>query len=150
MADARPLKPDGTASKGALKTIEEMAGNGRPMSAIAAHFGYSKRKLQMWMDRNKGENDIRLAYERGKAMDEAFIQEKLRALADSKGNGALGALCFLAKTQHQWREVPEPKAQQVGIQIVIPGSYSREEWEKKQADGPPCFDVTPAKAIPAE
>lgn len=148
MASPLGIKPDGTASHAALKKIKEMAEAGTPVAAIAVHFGYTKRKFHTWMDRNKGENDIRHAWEHGKALHEAWLQQKFMEMASSKANGALGALCFLAKTQHQWREVPEAKATQVGVQIVLPGSYSREEWEKKMAaEGPPCFDVTPQKAL---
>lgn len=157
--------------------IEDMAARGRTQRTIAAELGVSHKKFEKMLERGKGDNEERLAWERGHAVIEQRVHDVLLAsvmgdLVEEDVLGEDGAptgekqmvrvqsklgglhLMFYAKTRLGWQEKPTgPLIQENRINITIPGPMTHEEFFA--ATGVPMpldyrkvKDVTPA-ALPS-
>lgn len=157
--------------------IEDLAASGRSQRTIAAELGVSHKKFEKMLERGKGDNDERLAWERGFASHEQMVSDKM--LADGMGTlreedeldddgvptgnkvmvrhtskGGSIQLIYYSKSRLGWQEKPTgPLIQENRINITIPGPMTHEEFFA--ATGVPMpldyrkpKDVTPA-ALPS-
>lgn len=128
----KPLPDDGRATDPQLKEVEAFAEDGKPVRYIAAHFGVPYRKFKTIMDSNKGDNPLRLAWERGHAKLEAWTVEKLKSKIEGTGKDAAISLFFFAKSQLGWSDRADaPSAGVNAVQIILPGAMSREDYMRK-------------------
>lgn len=151
------IRPDGHCNPSGLELIEDLARKNRTQATIAVALGISKKKFETMISRAKGENEERLAWERGRADVEQRLLDVLTASAlgelveedvlDEDGNptgekqtvrvqsktGGIHAI-FLAKSQHGWDEKGGGSNSTTNndnrIQITIPAPMERGELLK--------------------
>lgn len=68
-------------TKAGLKLVEKMARDDKTLRSIAAKLGIPFRKLDKMLDRNKGDNPERIAWEHGHADHEQHVRDIVRAKA---------------------------------------------------------------------
>lgn len=73
------MRGDGTVGPGGLRLIEEMAANNKTQGTIAAALGVSLKRLKRMFERDKGENDVRLAWEAGHSQLEQRVADAMLA-----------------------------------------------------------------------
>lgn len=81
MTQAIGIRPDGSWTGQALIKLEEMAANKRTQATIAAEFNLPKRQFEAILAKDKGRNEVRLAWERGRARVEQEFHDSLVASA---------------------------------------------------------------------
>jgi hypothetical protein len=81
MTQAIGIRPDGSWTGQALIKLEEMAANKSTQATIAAAFDIPKREFEAILAKNKGRNEVRLAWERGRARVEQLFHDALVASA---------------------------------------------------------------------
>jgi hypothetical protein len=81
MTQAIGIRPDGSWTGQALIKLEEMAANKQTQASIAAAFDIPKREFEAILAKNKGRNEVRLAWERGRAKVEQLLSDKMFATA---------------------------------------------------------------------
>jgi hypothetical protein len=149
----RPIlvRQDGTLGPKALEMVETMASEGKTQRSIAAALGIPAKKFEKLLERNKGENEERLAWERGHAAIEQKVADSMLAAgmgtviekeeADSETGEKVivrerhiskvgGAqLIFYAKAQLGWTEKPTGAlVNDNRIQITLPGALSMDDY----------------------
>lgn len=66
------LRQDGSIGPAGLRLVEQRAREGKTQRSIAAELGLPLKKFEKMLEANKGDNDVRLFWERG----HAFIEQK--------------------------------------------------------------------------
>jgi hypothetical protein len=122
LGERRDVTPAG------LQLIEVIAANGGGQPAIAAKLGMPKATFLKRCNVNDGDNECRLAFERGKA---ALDFEMATLLLNQAREGNTLAMIYFSKARLGWTDTPQPQ-QTVGIQIVVPDSLSREQYAARQ------------------
>jgi hypothetical protein len=109
-----------------LAMVERLAGQGAPQSKIAARLGLLHKQFKNLLGAKNGDNDIRLAWERGHAEFEHDIVKKLL----KHGKHSFVPLIFLGKARLGWVETGQAAAAQIqnNVQLVLPKSRTREEY----------------------
>lgn len=72
---------NGDASPSTCKLVEELASQNCSQSTIAARLGVPKRDLESRLSKNKGQNDLRLCWERGMAQVEQRLRDRMFGVA---------------------------------------------------------------------
>lgn len=144
------VRADGTLGPTALKMVEDMAAEGKTQRSIASALGLSKKKFEKMLDRNKGDNPERLAWEAGHSVIEQTAKDLLWSKAQGNGKDSAIALFFFCKTQLGWTEKPDGSlVQDNRIQITLPGPLSREDFYKSIGiEAPLDFRKDKSKAHP--
>lgn len=75
------VRPDGSIGPAGLRLIEEMAAASRSQRSIAVALGVSFKKFERSLEKNKGENDVRVAWEAGFAVADEKYGDMIRARA---------------------------------------------------------------------
>jgi hypothetical protein len=118
----REVTPNG------LRAVELLAANGAPQSKIASTLGFPLATFKKRLQANEHNNPLRLSWEKGRSDLE---YEVATLLLDQARNGNAVSAIFYGKSQLNWVDTPQP-TQQVGIQIVVPDSLSREAFAARQ------------------
>ena len=117
-----------TVTAAGLALIESTAREGGSQALIAGRLGIALSTLKQVMSRCE---DVRVAFERGKAEDEYVLTSALRASAAA---GYAPAAMFLLKTQHGYREKDDAPTASANIQIVqLPAPMSVEQYAQSLA-----------------
>jgi hypothetical protein len=74
-------RDDGTIAPGGLKLIERMASEHKTQRSIAAALGLAYKKFERMLEANKGDNEVRYAWERGFAVFEQDTVDKFKGMA---------------------------------------------------------------------
>lgn len=113
-----------------LKAIEEWAAQMKTQRWIAVKLGKPLRTLEEAMHKDKGENPVRLAYERGRADAEQRHIDNCEAL-DPTDSKHVVAWIFYMKAQHGWKDRPDhANSDAPAITFVLPGPMSQEDYYK--------------------
>lgn len=131
-----------------------MAAENKTQRSIAAELGVPYRSFEAMLNKEKGHNDLRLAWERGHAAVEQKIADFLLKSATGASKGAVIAAVFFAKARLGWSDKEAPANVQNNININLPKPMSRDEYFKSLGISGPIDsrmkDVTPSKAaLPA-
>lgn len=94
-----------------LRIIEDMSGRGATLDAIAQVVGVSPSTLDRWM----GDNAVRAAYSRGRAI---ATNEVANSLYQNALSGNVIAQIFWLKAQANWSDKVQPEIQQTA-QVVV-------------------------------
>jgi hypothetical protein len=143
-------KPDSLTDAG-LQLVEKLARIGAPQGKIASELKITVRRLKTIMERNSGDNPVRLAWERGHHDFEFEILQRL--LRHGIKNPI--PLLFVAKTQLEWRENTPPQQNiENRISLVLPQPMSKEQYYASlgltgPVDSRVIHDVTPKTKTPA-
>lgn len=81
MTKAISIRSDGTWTGQALIKLEEMAAANRTQGTIAAEFDLPKREFEAILAKNKGRNEVRVAWERGRARIEQTLMDGMFSTA---------------------------------------------------------------------
>lgn len=171
------MRSDGDVGPAGLRLIEEMAANNKTQGTIAAELGVSQKRLRTLMERQKGENAVRMAWEAGHAKLEQRVADAMLAAGlgtsvmeeakDETGKvilnedgtprmvevryvSKMGAtqLIFYSKVKLGWTEKPSgPLVQDNRIQITLPSPLSTEDYMKMLGQGAP-LDFRKDKSTP--
>lgn len=79
MTKAIMVRPDGTLSPKALELLTQRAAEGKTQRSIAAELGLPLKKFELVLDRKKGDNPERLAWEAGHARIEQAVADSFLA-----------------------------------------------------------------------
>lgn len=122
-----------------LEFIKRRASDGASQNLIAAELGLTKTTLQKLFQRD---DRCRVAWEHGAAIEEMELVEILKA---SARKGYAVAALFLLKTRHGYQETGPAPATAPNITIVLPDSYSPEQY-MRTINVPPTKITRPATA----
>ncbi|MFG6094099.1 hypothetical protein SPB21_02565 [Leptothoe sp. ISB3NOV94-8A] len=111
VAKRKPGRPKKKVETKDLRIVEDMAGRGAKLDAIATVIGISPSTLDRWLTRE----DIRAAYERGRAISTDNIAQ---SLYDQAMAGNVTAAIFWLKAQAGWTDKPQPE-QTDTAQVVV-------------------------------
>lgn len=94
-----------------LRIVEDMAGRGARLDAIATVIGISSSTLDRWLQRE----DIRAAYDKGRAIATDHVAQSLYNQAIG---GNVAAAIFWLKAQAGWTDKPQPE-QKATANVVV-------------------------------
>lgn len=129
----QPKLPDGpyivddVVTANGLRAVTLLAANGAPQTKVASALGLTARQLKKRLGTVDDDTSLRLAWETGRADLE---YEVATILLEQARAGNVVAAIFYSKSQLNWVDVPQA-TQTVGIQIVVPDSLSREQWQAR-------------------
>ena len=129
-AASRPVS-GGRAPRGDAQRIARgrvARGERRASVKIASTLGFPSATFKKRLQANEHDNPLRLSWEKGRSDLE---YEVATLLLDQARNGNAISAIFYGKSQLNWQDTPQP-TQQVGIQIVVPDSLSREAFAARQ------------------
>jgi hypothetical protein len=110
-----------------LALVESIARQGGSQPLCASSLGISLSSFKRIIGECDGNNETRLAFERGRAELEF---EVATLLLEHGRAGNVIALIFYSKAQLAWTDAPQVGTQ-VGVQIVLPDSMSRDDFAKR-------------------
>lgn len=149
-------REDGSYSLAAFRLVEELAADNKTQRYIAAQLGVPFRTFEADLNKNKGQNELRLAWERGFAEVEQEVADFMLTQMRANTKGSIIAGIFFAKSRLGWREKDDsPQGNQSNIQIVLPRPMTEEQYYKTLGMSGPdralnIKDVTPKPAaLPA-
>lgn len=122
-----------------LEFIKLRASDGASQNLIAAELGLTKTTLQKLFQRD---DRCRVAWEHGAALEEMELVEILKV---SARKGYAVAALFLLKTRHGYTETASPPTMAPNITIVLPDSYSPEQY-MRTINAPPTKITRPVTA----
>jgi hypothetical protein len=122
---------DGTSPK-------DRKAQGWPQGKIAATIGMSKATFARLAKEDEGNNELRLAWERGRADLEFELASSL--LEQAKSGQTIATLFYLKNMG--WSDTP-PVQTNNGLTIVLPGAMSREDYLKSIQQPLPELVVLP-------
>ena len=94
-----------------LRIVEDMAGRGAKLDAIATVIGVSSSTLDRWLERE----DIRAAYDRGRIIATDNVAQSLYNQAMT---GNVAAAIFWLKAQAGWTDKPQPEQKDTARVVV--------------------------------
>lgn len=160
MTKAIIVRNDNTLSPAGLKLVEKCSSEGKTQRYIAAELGIPLKTFEKMLERGKGNNPERLAWEAGHARYEQRAADALQSEAfgvlvdletyDAEGQpildeagepvrakvriptskGHIISLIYLTKARLGWSEKPHNLVQDNRIQITLPGAMSGEDFFK--------------------
>lgn len=104
MTEAKHFRADGSMTPNALAKLEQMAAQNKSQGSLAAFFGVPRRSFEGLLSKNKGNNPERLAWERGRAIVEQDLMDRLY-------KGAMGAV------EVEYRD-DEPVVDKAGLPVL--------------------------------
>lgn len=110
-----------------LRIVEEMAGRGATLDAIARVIGISPSTLDRWLVRD----EVREAYEKGRAIATDQVASALFDLATLDRNVA--AVIFWLKAQAGWKDKPQPEAEHHAQVVVYLPDNGRDDRATEKA-----------------
>jgi hypothetical protein len=122
-----------------LSLVEATARAGGSQALCASKLSIGLSTFKRIINEDDGNNATRLAFEKGKAELE-FEVATLLLKQGRKGNTI--ALIFYSKAQLGWTDAPQVGTQ-VGVQIVLPDSMSRENFAQRVAERSTMITVAP-------
>ena len=115
-------EPQITVTAEGLALIERLSANGGSRNIVAAGLGVGRATFHRLLDRDE---NVKMAYEAGRARDEQFHVSVLRKAASK---GVVIASIFALKAKHGWTEQQQPTTQN-NIQIVsLPAPMTPEQY----------------------
>ncbi len=94
-----------------LRIVEDMAGRGAKLDAIATVIGISPSTLDHWLQRD----DVREADQRGRVLATDNVAQ---SLYDQAMTGNVPAVIFWLKAQAGWTDKPQPEQKETA-QVVV-------------------------------
>lgn len=119
-----------------IDTLRRLIAKGVTRANAARKLGIGHTTLGRILERDEA---VRDAYTQGLAEEEEHLVGVLRRAADK---GYAPAAMFLLKSRHGYVEGAQPTTQ-VGVQIVLPDSLSREDYEARIAARRQAASVSP-------
>jgi len=110
-----------------LKLVEACARQGGSQALCASSLGMSLHTFKRIIGEDDGNNPTRLSFEKGKSELEFEVSTLL--LQHGRAGNVI-ALIFYSKAQLGWSDAPQISTQ-VGVQIILPDSESRENFAKR-------------------
>lgn len=127
-----------------LDAVEAWAEQMKTQRWIAAKLGKPVRTFEEALNKEKGENALRLAYERGRAEAEQRHIDNCESL-DPKDSKQVVAWIFYMKAQYGWKDKPEnSESDGPKITFVLPGPQSEEDYYKSLGISEP-IDTRPVQ-----
>jgi hypothetical protein len=124
---SRHGEPTVAVTASGLSLVEAVARQGGSQAKCAAELGVALSTFKRIIAEDDGNNETRLAFERGKA---GLEFEVANLLLEHGRAGNVIALIFYSKAQLGWQDAPQISTQ-VGVQIVLPDSMDREAFAKR-------------------
>ncbi|MEA5465279.1 hypothetical protein [Leptothoe sp. PORK10 BA2] len=107
-------RPAKTVEDKDLRIVEDMAGRGARLDAIATVIGVSPSTLDRWLT----SAEVRAAYDRGRTL---AIDNVAQSLYNQAMGGNVVAAIFWMKAQAGWTDKPQPeKAETAKVVVYIP------------------------------
>lgn len=130
----------------ALALVTTMATHGKSQRTIAAHFQMNFKTFEEHLGKDRGDNALQLAWQKGRAAHEQHFADLFVAVSASDSKGAVIAAIFYAKAQFGWQDRAQTNLTiNTGPQWVLPGAMSPEDYYKKLGVTGPREAVSIAK-----
>lgn len=132
MTKAINVHPDGNFTPHALVKVTAWATEGKTKRWIAASLDVPFKRFEALMDKAKGDNPLRIAWETGYAAHEQEIVDRLIAVGKGESKGAMIALIFYSKAKLGWTDKADAPGTGADnrVQIFLPAPMARGEYYK--------------------